>query len=38
MKRDNDEKLAGLTQSTFLDQPLVRTFELFEEIFETQQS
>ena len=37
MKREDDERLAGLTQSTFLDPPLVPTLELFEDIFEAQQ-
>ena len=36
MESENDESLAGLTQSTLLEPPLVPTCDLFEDIFEAQ--
>ena len=37
MEREDDESLAGLTQSTFLEPPLVPSDELFEGILKVQE-
>ena len=36
MENEDDESLAGLTQSTFLEPPSMPTCELIERIFEAQ--
>ena len=36
MESEDDERLAGLTHSTFLEPPLVPSCELFESIFQAQ--
>ena len=37
MENEDDERLAVLTQSTFLEPPSVPTCELFERIFKAQE-